>query len=61
MAESEPEDCGYMADESGVKVLVKRHIAKGETCDQAFKRVQESWKAERGKNLKKISEAEAKE
>ena len=58
---SEPEDCGYMQDESGTKVLIKREISKGETCAEAFKRVQEDWKDRTGKNLKKISDSEMSE
>jgi hypothetical protein len=54
----EPEDCGYMQDEAGTKVLVKREISKGETCAEASKRVQEDWKSKRGKNLRRISDAE---
>jgi hypothetical protein len=58
---SEPEDCGNMQDESGTKVLIKRHIGKGETCAEAIKRVQEDWKNKTGKNLTKITDAEMSE
>jgi hypothetical protein len=58
---NEPEDCGYTQDEAGTKVLVKRKIADGETCDAAFKRVQEDWKNKTGKNLTKITDAEMSE
>ena len=58
---SEPEDCGYMQDEAGVKVLIKREISKGETCADAVKRVQEDWKNKTGKNLKPMTDAEMSE